>query len=58
MGQVEAHHAQSALVLATDRDIIAKPKRSPAALKLWLERNFPIVRISAAAATAAIVKTH
>ena len=50
-------------MLATERDIIAEPtlikaKRSPAALELWLDRNAPVVKLSNAAATAAIVKTH
>ena len=63
MTQVAAQYAQGALMLADDRDIIAQPilakaKRSPAALELWLDRNIPIVKLSTAAAAATIVKTH
>ena len=63
MGQVTEQYAQGGSMLATDRDIIAEPihlkaKRSPAALELWLDSNIPVVKLSTAAATAAIVKTH
>ena len=50
-------------MLAADRDVIAEPilrkaNRSPATLELWLQRNFPIVKLSTIAATCAITKPH
>ena len=55
--------AEGAMMLASDRDIIAEPilakaKHSPTALAQWLDCNVPIVKLSTAAATAAIIKTH
>ena len=62
--QVTAQYDRGPSMLAADRDIITEPifrkaKHSPAALELiWLDRNVPIVKLSTAAATTVITKTH